>query len=355
MERLAPKIKEMAKRIEDAEKRRRHLAGILREGSSRLGLFHRAEQKPLEGIRIVGVDGGMSKKSLHGIDCVLVRSCGACFKYQGNRIESVEYFPSRMPPVQAEITDSMSDIDWAYFTSIVRQSSEINTAISCVEKFRPSVLLMDGSIVPHHSDRPSRLSPAFQAYKNMITEYHRLYEKCLSAGTMLAGVVEDSRGTRFCDILNRSFSSLFSGSDQATLDTLCRTRDTNLLFWALKKGERTMHFSYCEEPREHPVLRDFEERHTGRVNSLYLKTAEWDRPVRVDYLKDREGFEGEIASVLLSISGHHSSYGFPAPLIEADSVARLSDGEMENFYFQILAFAGNLPSIMRLRRDSRPF
>jgi len=65
--------------------------------------------------------------------------------------------------------------------------------------------------------------------------------------------------------------------------------------------------------------------------------------------------ENQIASILLAISGQHSSYGLPAPIIEADNVAKLSDNEMENFYFQILAFAGNLPSIMQLRRETRPF
>jgi hypothetical protein len=167
---------------------------------------------------------------------------------------------------------------------------------------------------------------------------------------MLAGIIEDSRAVRFCGIAKGRVSGLDGAGE-----LLSRTRDTNLLFWALKKGERTMPFGYCEDPREHPILRDFDERHSMRLNSFYLKTAELDRPIRVDYMKDAEGIEDRIASILLAISGHHSSYGLPAPIIEADNVARLSDSEMENFYFQMLAFAGNLPSIMQLRRETRPF
>ncbi|MCX6815118.1 MAG: DNA double-strand break repair nuclease NurA [Candidatus Aenigmarchaeota archaeon] len=355
MEKLIPRIREIAKKIAETESRRRGVAALLREASPKLGLFHSMEQSGLKDLKVVGVDGGMAKKSLHGMDCVLVRSVGACFHYQNSRIKEVTYYPSKIPPIQAEVTDVMSDIDWNYYTSIVRESSEVRTAISCIEKFRPDVLLMDGSIVPHHADKPARLSPAYQAYRSMLSEYNCLYESCISAGTMLAGIIEDSRAVRFCDIAKSQISAFAGDSQELVNELLGRTRDTNLLFWALQKGERTMPFGYCEDPKEHPILRDFDEKYSMRLNSLYLKTAELDRPIRVDYMKDRENTEDQIASILLAISGQHSSYGLPAPIIEADNVAKLSDNEMENFYFQILAFAGNLPSIMQLRRETRPF
>jgi hypothetical protein len=356
MEKLIPRIREIAKKIAETESRRRGVATLLREASPKLGLFHSMEQSGLKDLKVVGVDGGMAKKSLHGMDCVLVRSVGACFHYQNSRIKEVTYYPSKIPPIQAEVTDVMSDIDWNYYTSIVRESSEVRTAISCIEKFRPDLLLMDGSIVPHHADKPARLSPAYQAYRSMVSEYGRLYDSCASAGTMLAGIIEDSRGARFCDIAKSHISSFADGGNAELMaELLCRTRDTNLLFWALKKGERTLSFPYSDEPKEHPILRDFDEKFSLRISSFYLKTAELDRPIRVDYMKDAEGVEDQIASILLAISGHHSSYGLPAPIIEADNVAKLSDSEMENFYFQILAFAGNLPSIMQLRRETRPF
>jgi hypothetical protein len=356
MEKLMPRIKEIAQKITETESRRRGVADMLKAASPKLGLFHKVTQNELKELKVVGIDGGMAKKSLHGMDCLLVRSVGTCFSYQDGRIKSVEYYPSKVPPLQAEVTDIMSDIDWAYYTSVVRQSSEVATAISCVQKFKPELLLMDGYIVPHHSDKPSRLSPAYQAYKNMVMEFHRLYDSCLQTGTMLAGIIEDSRGVRFCEMAKDQISSFADGGHmERTMELLCKSRDTNLLFWALQKGERTAHFPYCENPKEHLVLRDFDEKYSMRMNSFYLKTAQLDRPIRVDYLKDREGIEDSIASILLSISGHHSSYGLPAHIIEADNVAKLSDNEMENFYFQILAFTGNLPSIMKLRRETRPF
>ena len=65
--------------------------------------------------------------------------------------------------------------------------------------------------------------------------------------------------------------------------------------------------------------------------------------------------EDRLASVLLSISGQHSSYGFPSVLIEADAIARMSEQEVDNFYSHILTYAGNIPSVMKLRREQRPF
>ena len=78
----------------------------------------------------------------------------------------------------------------------------------------------------------------------------------------------------------------------------------------------------------------------------------------MDFLAKKKNIDAqadEISAILLSISGHHSGYGLPAPLIEADNVAKLSESEMENIYSNILSFTGHLPGVMKLRREERPF
>ena len=62
-----------------------------------------------------------------------------------------------------------------------------------------------------------------------------------------------------------------------------------------------------------------------------------------------------IGASLLAVSGRHAGYGIPEPIIEADSIAKIPEPEMEAFYAQILSITGNLPSVMRLRREERPF
>ena len=136
------------------------------------------------------------------------------------------------------------------------------------------------------------------------------------------------------------------------MQILDKTRDTNLLYWVLERGERSRIFSYSKNPSEHPVLKELPE-FADKIHSFYLKTAIHDRPIRVDILDI--SCADKLASILLAISGQHSGYGLPVPLIEADNVVKLSDNEIDFFYSQIMGYVGNLPGVMKLRREQRPF
>jgi hypothetical protein len=358
MERLVPRIMEIAGKIKETEGKRRQLARFLREISVELDLIKEVKPHFMNDIRVVGVDGGIVKKSLHGFDCVLARAAAACFHYKNDSTEKVEYFPSRIPVPKADIIEALSDIEWSYFTSIMRLRLESDTAIEVMERIKPDLLLMDGSIVPHYMDRPSKTSALFGNYSEMVGSYMKLYSGSLDSGVMLAGVIEDSRGVSFCNLVKEEILSRIEHKKVPDLQsTLEKTRDTNLLFWVLNKGERSKVFRYTESVKDHPVLKDFEE-FGRRVYSFYLKTAQRDRPVRVDFLssdKDTDAQADRISSMLLAVSGHHSGYGLPAPLIEADNIAKLSESEIENFYSNIISFTGELPGVMRLRREQRPF
>lgn len=350
MKQLIYKIREIAQRIASTENRRSELARFLRN-MPEAKLFSRMNPDPLDNMKIVGIDGGLAKKSLQGFDCMLVRSVGVCFHYEKGKVNGVEYFPSRIPTPKAEIAEALSDMDWAYSTSITRQESEVKTARQCMERFKPDVLLMHGPIIPHYSDRPSRSSSVYEHYQGLINECKELYKDAQQSDVILAGVVEDSRSIVFCKYIKDILPGYKAKPELAEL--LDKTRDTNLLFLVLNRGEKSRLFKYSERPEEHPVLKDLEG-YGDMVYSFYLKTARWDRPVRVDFLKGGVD-EGRLASILLAISGQHSGYGLPAPLIEADNAARLSDSEIENFYSQILSLTGNIPGMMGMRREQRPF
>jgi len=351
---LIPKIQEIAERISKIEGRRRKLAEFLKSVKSDIKLSEPVEKFDPSDMRISAVDGGIVKRSLHGFDFVLARGVGVCFCYKGGKIHKVDYYPSKMPTPELFVLEVLSDLDWVHTTSIVRQRVEIQTAIGVVEKLKPDLLLLDGSIIPHYQDRPARVSRVYESYNEMIYLYKKLFEKCLSGNVMLAGVVEDSRGTKFCDIVNERILSKVSHSSVTELKGILeKTRDTNLLYWILQEGERTDVFPYSDKAKEHPVMKDFQE-FAGEIHSFYMKTAKFDRPIRIDFLGER-GLAENFASVILSISSHHSGYGLPNVLIEADQVAKLAEDDIENIYEQILTHTGSLPSIFRLRRDMRPF
>jgi hypothetical protein len=357
MERLAARIREIAGKISGMEDRRKKLAEFLTEVGPVLEFVKTPGPGGLADIRIAGIDGGLSRRSFHGFDCVLTRAAAACFSYRQGKVAKVEYIPSKIPSIQPDVVEALTDIDWAYHSSIFRMKAEVSRAIECAEMFRPDLLLMDGSIVPHHSDKPSKSSRVYTGFTEMLALFEKLYSECTRRNILLAGVIEDSRGTRFCGMVaEKILSSLKHPAAREMQSLLSVTRDTNLLYYVLRKGDMSHVFPYSEKPSEHPVLRELSRGYGSRIHSFYLKTAERDRPVRVDFLSDTPEETGErIASILLPISGHHSGYGLPAPLIEADNVAKIPETEMENFYMSVLGLTGNLPSMMRLRRDQRPF
>ena len=351
---LIPKIQEIANRISKVESKRKKLAEFLKNVKTDVKLSEKVGKFEPDGMKIAAVDGGIVKRSLHGFDFILARGVGVCFSYKNGKVHDVRYHPDKMPTPEFFVLEALSDLDWAHATSIIRQKAEIRTAIEAIEKFRPDVLLLDGSIIPHYQDRPASSSKVHRSYEEMISLYKKLFETCSLRKVMLAGVVEDSRGTKFCELTNERILSKVSHPSVPELRKILeKTRDTNLLYWILNEGERTEVFPYSEKAKEHPVMRDFKN-FAGRIFSFYLKTAKFDRPIRIDFLGE-ESLAGKFASVIFSISSHHSGYGIPSVLVEADQVAKLAEDDIENIYEQILTQTGSLPSIFKLRRDSRPF
>ncbi len=352
MELLLPQIKKLAENLRESEEKRKELAEFLRSVNTQFNLTQKIEpEKNLDNTKIVGIDGGIVRKALHGFDLILARAAAVCFEYQKDRIINASYFPSKFPSPRAFTLEAISDIDYAYFSSITRQKIEIETARKSITEFKPNILLLDGSIVPHHTTKPSTTSIAFKEYEELMTAYQQLYQEAEENNVILAGVIEDSRSERFCDLVrDHVFSKLDKIQLPKSADILIKTRDSNLLFWVLDQHERTVTFPYTKEIEQHPILKDFEKRN---FFSFYLKTAKFDRPVKVDFLNKES--DDVLASILLAISGQNSHYGFPSVLIEADNVAKLSEQEVENFYSYILKYTGNISSVMKLRREQRPF
>ena len=355
---LIQQIHRIAEKIRNAEKKRTALARFLLDINPAIKLVQPIpEVQPLNA-RVIGVDGGIVKKSFHGFDFMLVRAAAVCFLYKNNKVEKVEYHPSRSPEPEPELFESISDLEWNYLTSLCRLQREMDTATQSLE-MKPDILLLDGLILPHYSDRPSKSSRTYHHYDSLIRAYKNLFEQALENRVMLAGVVKDSRSSMFCDFIKNEILSQVKHTDTKEIITLlAATRDTALLHRVLKKGERSRLFAYSKTPAEHPVLKDMQQYSTA-ISSFYLKTAQWDRPIRIDVLipegEDKDSYADYLASAILSISGHHAGYGIPAPLIEADNIAKLSDTELEDYYYQIVNLTGHISSTMDLRRAQRPF
>ncbi|HLD78172.1 MAG TPA: DNA double-strand break repair nuclease NurA [archaeon] len=326
----------------------------------------------------MAVDGGIGKKALQGFDFLLARAVAVCFTYSNGAATNVQHWPSRMPAAEAFSAEGSSEQEWNCTVSLIRQRLEAEAARKAIEHFAPDLVLMDGLLAPHPADRPAaaaREAPAADAARAgdgaraggsaAGAEYQRALEAWAalhSTGTHIAGVVEDTRSTRFCEyVRDRVLSSVRHPAVAEAQELLSTSRDTALLSLLMERGQRTLLFDHAGNP----ALRDLPA--AAGLRSFFLKTAQWDRPVRVDFLArcaDRatpatetaiEAEADALAALLLAVSGQHAGYGMPAPLIEADNAARLAEHEVEAFYAQLLASAGPLPSLLQLRREERPF
>ena len=86
----------LAKVIEEIEKNRKNVGQFLRDSSSLTNLTLDEEVREekiiihieplnLDKIKIAGVDGGLVKKSFHGMDLMLLRAIGVVFSYDNKK------------------------------------------------------------------------------------------------------------------------------------------------------------------------------------------------------------------------------------------------------------------------------
>ncbi|VVB66216.1 NurA domain protein [Candidatus Gugararchaeum adminiculabundum] len=343
------RLAEIVKGIEELERQRGELSERLRSKSE---LFPEALEKELTkkiepkklNLKVAAVDGGLLAQEFHGFDLVVARAVAVLFEYQDSLLAGHKYHPRAFAEVEIDVMSALESHDYNWHKGLFRLKKELEIACEGVEKFEPEFMLLDGSIVPLVSDKPADDSPVHGSYVQVISLYKKLYETCEKKGCTLAGVIKDSRGKRFVEILQKKFR------DERILE---KSSDTSLIHFLLKTGERTFAFNYSADPAKNQVLRDLSE--WGRkINAFYIKPVEKDRPLRVEFLDGKHSFD-EIASVIYSLSRINKNYGYPAVLIEADMRAALDKVELERAYRELFMKLGMRSSIMPLRRDSRPF
>jgi hypothetical protein len=83
----------------------------------------------------------------------------------------------------------------------------------------------------------------------------------------------------------------------------------------------------------------------------YIKCADFDRPLRLDFLKGDE----YLIDKMFKISNQGRSYSYPSVLIEADARAKLAEHEISILRDSIAEKLGRSPSLFELRRETRPW
>ncbi len=285
--------------------------------------------------KIAGVDSGFVDFNFSHLQLIAVRAIAAIHTFD-KALSSYSYYPNYYIKPKLFYTEKTIDNnDLTLNKNLVRLKEEISTAIKVVESFSPSFLLLDGSIIPQYSEKPSQNSKLKKEYEELIHLFETLYSLSEKNNTLLVGCVEDSRGTRFTDILSKEINKPIS------------LYDSQFLNYFLNPGERTSYFNYT--PEKHPVLDDFDEKYQKSIFVFYLKSG-LDKPLRLEFLKPDK--VNKIASTILSLSSIHRIYSYPSVLIEADLRARLKPKEVDFIFKSVVNRVG---ANILLRRARRPF
>lgn len=305
--------------------------------------------------RVAAVDGGVISRELHGLDVILSRAVGAAFDYDGGSKVRTTYFPRARPPYTLRWRSALETHEANVFKGLARLQDELTCTVNTLESLAPDAMLMDGSIVPQASDKPNKDSPLADVYDAVIERYRTLFSTAEKRGTLLLGVIKDSRGSRFSELLMSNVPEL-----SEYRSSLSKAHDSLFLASLLQEGERTCFFRYSGTNSEQPLaIKDLKE-WSFRIASTYLRPSPYDRPLRVDALmppreSNLDEFFTRAATLVHNLARINTRYAMPAVLIEADLRARAEERDMEVACATLSSRLGVRPTLFPLRRDSRPF
>ncbi|HLC92136.1 MAG TPA: DNA double-strand break repair nuclease NurA [archaeon] len=305
---------------------------------------------------VAGVDSGFVAKRLASVDLVLIRAVGVVFDYADGKISSAKYFPDFFHFPEPHLSSGSLEEDEAEQSkSLMRLREEVNTAKKIIAEHSPKYLFIDGSIVPQFQDKPRKESGLTKNYSDIVHEFQSLYALAEEKGCTLISTVEDSRGSRFRQILQEGILPYENVMPSEDLEGFF---DSSLLDYFLALGERSCAFTYTKNIKQHPVLQDFDAKWGEHIYGLYIKPSLFDRPLRVEFIcKDPANLRktaDEVSSVAFALSCMHREYAYPTVLIEADMHAKLRNDEIEIISNKILDKLGSSIKL-KMRRDNRPF
>jgi len=179
--------------------------------------------------------------------------------------------------------------------------------------------------------------PSFQS--KIVELFEKLYTKTEETGTLLAGVVKDSRSQRFIHILSEILPHLITRHPELEpmlhLDyrsVLQLSYDSDFFFRILDVGERSPILRLDNTNIENRLEEeDLNQQENGLI-CFYLRTAEYDYPLRVEVFTgsyDPKSIIEKIGAMLLPMSSDNEEFALPSVLIDADSQARLIERDLE--------------------------
>ncbi|MFW9961995.1 MAG: DNA double-strand break repair nuclease NurA [Candidatus Sifarchaeia archaeon] len=331
--------------------------------------YTKIEPTTLSGLRIAGIDGGLVRKRFRSMDLVLTRGVAVIFQFGAEEGPDVDFYPDAFPePKVSPLLLTLSNIELDQLASLERIATELRVALSVLEEYHTDIIILDGSLYYHPRDRPQTGSVVYEKFQEILSLYKQLYHKVRKKGTILVGIVKDSKSTRIATIMGEilphivrkpSVFEMMQGVDYRWL--LKISRDCDLLDTFLEEGERSFAFRYSSElPLNTNSTSDNLSAWASSIWVTYLKTAREDLPIRVEYLSaeddkpDTDKLDKAL-SAILPLSSQHPEYGIPTPILEADVRAKITANETRLIVDRLMALSGITYTTLEKRRSRNPF
>ncbi|MHA1400206.1 MAG: DNA double-strand break repair nuclease NurA [Candidatus Heimdallarchaeaceae archaeon] len=313
-----------------------------------------------EGLKFAGIDGGVIHKSLNYFDIAMIRAVGVLFYHTKKDKPKVRYFPEENPfPDILTSIEPLSQNEVEILIALWRMQKEIRCGIELLEQDLPDIVILDGSVLPFVDIKQVQSNTfLLSQYKRVRALYRRLYMLCKKNRSLLCGVVKDSRSallTKKLSLLLPHLSKMAEFKELLNIDyrpIVRQLRDTDLLFHVLEKNERTFESHLANFNTEETDLQDFE------IRYFYLKTAEYDTPLRVEFpvlFSKSEDLAQTISSLICSISTYNPEYGIPSVIIEADARAKLRETDADILIDEIASRIGHSSYSLKKRRARTPW
>ncbi|MFN3909664.1 MAG: DNA double-strand break repair nuclease NurA [Candidatus Anstonellaceae archaeon] len=280
----------------------------------------------LSDLKVAAVDSGFSLIELANLDLVIYKVAGVIFNFKNSKLSSYAYVPQKTS-LDFEYMEGLDYLDSQRFCSLARLKAELKTAIEIATNHKPNILFLDGSLLPIPADKPTKNSPLWQTYLNLLNDYKKLFEICSANKIFLAGVIKETKSNKFVKLLQKASKDLALELENYS--------DIFVLNHILEKNQRTAFFDLSSNS-ENIILNDFDSK--PNILFFYIKVSNSFFPLRVELLKI-QGFENfpPLFSLLCSTG---SKYSYPSVLIEADLKARISQTQINQFLEKDLAMNG---------------
>jgi hypothetical protein len=239
----------------------------------------------------------------------------------------------------------------------MRLYSEYEVARITIERESPTVLFLDGKVLPLKSDfitDSTQSNVLKQAELDVKMKYRQLVEAALNENVLLCGIVKDGRSRDFASNLGESIADLRRAKILGKEDShgwvgvFNELQDDLLAAHLLEKDERLAWLEY-DTPLWLPASKQ------SKVWATMLRPVVEDSPVRLEILvgedEDRARAASEIAlGSVVRLCQHGLPLAIPTIILEADERTKLSQEQLDLVLDQISLSLGIPKDQLRKRR-----